>query len=201
MRAELAVPGRYHLHESGASNRRTWSQAIVEWLADRANDVFRWFESHVHVGHGGTSVVGGIVLVSSILVVGFVAARLLISLQIAHDSRYESLALRSSSRSARALALGAVRAATDADFRSAVRLLFAAAVTLLELRGMVSDDEGATINELRRALYDRDASAEGAFVEIARAYTAVAYAEQEINAEVWHRAHGAYLILSDRVGS
>jgi hypothetical protein len=80
-----------------------------------------------------------------------------------------------------------------------VRLLFAAAVTLLDLRGVVPEEQSTTINELRFALRERNADAELPFVDLARTYTEAAYAEHPIDAALWERAKTAYESLSERV--
>jgi hypothetical protein len=62
----------------------------------------------------------------------------------------------------------------------------------LDLRGVVRDERSATINELRRALHERDGALEPAFVEIARLYTAAAYAQIPAGPDAWQRARAAY---------
>ncbi|MGC2244865.1 MAG: DUF4129 domain-containing protein, partial [Candidatus Aquilonibacter sp.] len=93
---------------------------------------------------------------------------------------------------AHALAALAAQAASAGDYARAVRLLFIAAVTLLDLRGVVRDERSATVNELRRRLHERDGALEPAFVEIARLYTATAYAQTPVDPDAWLRARAAY---------
>jgi hypothetical protein len=88
--------------------------------------------------------------------------------------------------------VAASAAARDGDFARAIRLTFIAAVTLLDLRGVMRDERSATINELRRALHDRDDDLDGPFAEIAQLYTAAAYAQAPAGPEAWHRARAAY---------
>ena len=67
---------------------------------------------------------------------------------------------------------------------------------LLDLRGVVHDDPSATVNDLRRALRARNAAAEGPFVDIARAFSSAAYAEERLDEPALNAAREAYDRLS-----
>lgn len=199
VRDELAVRGRYQLAEPAQTFHPTWYQLFFLWVGDRFNDVIAWLAAHVHVGREGSGIAGAIVLLLSVAIVGFAGARLLMALQVSRDRRFGASApFAPPLRSARALLGAAVRAADANNFDRAVRLIFAAAVALLDLRGVISDDDGATINELRRALRLRDADAERPFATIARAYVSAAYAEARTGPEEWTAARDAYAALAAR---
>lgn len=170
----------------------------MQWLGSRYNDVIAWLGAHLHVSRSGGGLAGDILLGLSVIIIAAVGARLLMALQISHDRR-ESSTLVTSTRSARGFAAAAAHAAERGDFSSAVRLTFAAAVTAFDLLGIGDGRESATINEMRHALRTVNAEAEPAFVALARAYSAAAYAEEPVDRGVWQRAHDAYAALSERV--
>lgn len=190
VRAELAVPGRYHL-EKGAPAHRSLLGLIFQWLYDRWNDLWNAFGSHIKIGRAGTSIIGDVLVVTVVVAIALVGAHLLMQLEYERTRRDLAISLVVP-RSAHALAALAAQAASTGDYARAVRLLFIAAVTLLDLRGVVRDERSATVNELRRRLHERDGALEPAFVEIARLYTAVAYAQTPAGPDAWQRARAAY---------
>ena len=199
VRAELATPGRYHLAQMRAVHR-SWLQIALQWLSDRYADLLHALQSRLHVGSNAVSAFGDVIVIACIIVLGVVGARLLIALQVERARRSSAIAI-GPPRSAHAIARAAGEAATSGDYPRASRLLFAAAVTLLDLRGVLHDDPSATVNDLRRALRARNASAEAPFVEIARAFSAAAYAEQHLDASAWETARSAYERLSASEGA
>lgn len=190
VRAELAVPGRYHLG-AAAPPHRSLLDVALQWLADRWNDLWNALASHVKLGRAGASLVGDLIVVLCVLTIAAIGAHLLLQLQYERTRREGAVAL-TQPRSAHALAALAAQAAQAGDYARAIRLVFIAAVTLLDLRGVVRDERSATVNELRRALHERDGALEPAFVEIARLYTAAAYAQMPAGPEAWERARSAY---------
>ncbi len=199
VRAELATPGRYHLALPRAVHR-SWLQIALQWLSDRYAALLAALQSHLHVGPNAVSVFGDGLVALSIIVLGIIGARLLIAVQVERARRSRAIAI-GPTRSAHAIARAAGDAAAAGDFARAIRLLFAAAVTLLELRGVLHDDPSATINDLRRALRARNAAAEMPFVEIAREFSAAAYAEQRLDGAAWEAARNAYDRLSASAGT
>ncbi|HEV7178250.1 MAG TPA: DUF4129 domain-containing protein, partial [Candidatus Baltobacteraceae bacterium] len=141
---------------------------------------------------------GDILVILGALVVAFAAARLLFAVQIARDRRVASTAFEPARRSAHAVARSAATAAESGNYTLAVRLLFAAAVALLDVRGVAHDRRSATINELCAAVRERYAGAEAPFSDIARIYTIAAYAEYTVDASAWERASSAYKRLAER---
>lgn len=190
VRAELAVPGRYHLANGGTLHRSLIDQ-ILQWLWDRWSEVFHALTSHIKIGPQGTSLIGDAVIVLCVVGIAAVSAHLLLQLQYERGRRDRAIAL-APSRSAHALAVAAAAAANAGDYARAIRLTLMAAVTLLDLRGVMRDERSATINELRRALRARDEELEGPFGEIARLYTAAAYAQTPAGPDAWRHARAAY---------
>jgi hypothetical protein len=173
VRRELATPGRYHLHER-AVRERSWLRMTMQWIFDRYAAFAQSISAKLHVGPQAVSIFGDLLVVGVVLLVAYVAARLLISIQMERTARANAVVL-SPAKSALALARRAADAANSGRYEPATRLLFAAAVTMLDLRGVVHDEASATINELRRTM--RGSRGEADFTEIARAYTSIAYAE------------------------
>ncbi|MDE2481286.1 MAG: hypothetical protein KGN02_03750 [bacterium] len=191
VRDELAVPGRYDLDATVRPPHRSWLEIALTWVGDRLRDLEHTVAAHVHIGRGERSLFGDVLVLGSLLVVAYVAARLLAQAEYDRAQRGGAVSL-SPARSAHALSVRAGQAAAEGDYARAVRIIFAAAVTLLDLRGVVRDEESATINDLRRRLRERGAAVETPFVEIARAYTSAAYAERPTDAQAWERARTAY---------
>jgi len=190
VRAELAVPGRYHLTLGGLEHRSLVDRAL-QWLWDRWSDLFHALFSHIKIGPQGTSLIGDAVIVLCVVATAAVGAHLLLQLEDERSRRDRATALEPA-RSAHAFALAAAAAASAGEYARAIRLLFIAAVALLDLRGVVRDERSATINQLRRTLHARNAALEGPFVEIARLYTAAAYAQAPAGIDAWQRARAAY---------
>ncbi|HTV91941.1 MAG TPA: DUF4129 domain-containing protein [Verrucomicrobiae bacterium] len=195
VRAELAVPGRYHL--VAATPHRSLLDAIVQWFGDRWNELWNLLTSHIKLGPSATSLIGDAIVVLCVAAIAVIGAHLLVQLQ-SDRTRREPPTPLAQARSAHALAAQAAQAAQAGDHARAIRLIFMAAVTLLDLRGVVRDERSATINELRRALHERDGALEPAFVEIARLYTAAAYAQMPAGPQAWQRARAAYDDLAAR---
>ncbi len=198
VRAELRVPGRYDLNPHIRQRAYNPLQWAVRWIVDRLHDLEHAIASHVHVAPATKSAIGDLIVAVALLTVAFIAARLLLEAQIERAQHGETHTL-AISRSAHALNLRAASYAADGEYALAVRTIFAAAVTLLDLRGVVRDEESATVNELRRALHERDGTVEMPFIEIARAYTSAAYAEKPTDADAWELAQRAYGELTQSV--
>ncbi|MDQ2866451.1 MAG: hypothetical protein M3R51_09520 [Candidatus Eremiobacteraeota bacterium] len=196
VRRELAVPGRYHLGAPEHAQRRSWWQSIAAWVGDRINEFFAWIAAHVHPGREGSAIVGDALLLGAVVLVGIVGARLLVALQLTRDRKVASASIAHADRDAQSLISAAALAATREDYASAVRALFAAAVTVLDLHGTIDDDQGATINELRRMIRTRDADAERSFGEIARYYSVAAYAQAPIDRAAWQSVRDAYAVIA-----
>ncbi len=197
--AELAVPGRYQL----ALPRRAHPSMLAvlwQWLVDRWNDLFQQLVRHVKIGPRGASLIGDALVVACALVIAALCAHLLTQVQLERTRRARAVEI-GPVRSAHALAASAVQAAEGGDYARAVRTLFMAMVTLLDLRGIVHDERSATVNELRQALHERAGGLEPAFVEVARLYTSAAYAQTPVDEAAWRRARAAYDRLAASAGT
>jgi hypothetical protein len=192
VRSELDMPGRYQLHPQEAPIRRSWWAIAFGWFVDRWDAFLKALSKRIHLGPSGSAAIGDVLVVVALLLVAIVAGRMLAVLHIERERRRMRLQPLGSQRSAHALWLQACEAAQRGAYGAAVRTLFAATVTLLDLRGVVHDDASATVNELRRAVRERNAAVESPFVEIARAYTSAAYAERPVDAALWETANAAY---------
>jgi len=195
VRDELATPGRYHLHASAAPPHRSWFESALNYIGDQFSRLIQAIASRTHFGPSANAALGDVAILVALLVVGYLAARLLLSLQVERDG-YAVMPLHGT-RSAQALARAASESAERGDYAHAIRLLFAAAVVLLDLRGVVADNESATVNELRRSLRARGSEAERPFATLAGAYTAAAYAERGVDANAWSGARDAYTRLTE----
>ena len=189
----------YRLSERVPPARRPWWYALWQWFADLWTRFTSALGKRVHLGAAGAVAIGNLVLVSVFGAFVLLAVRAFRSLQMDRERSRVSLEPLDTRAGAHTLLLAASTAARDAQYAHAVRLLFAAAVTLLDLRGMLRDDAAATVNELRTRLRARDRTLEDPFLEIARAFTAAAYAEHPIDHSSWERARAAYDLLVNGV--
>jgi hypothetical protein len=195
VRAELATPGRYHL--TVATAHPSILAEAWEWLAVRWGAFWDSIARHFSMGHGTMTFIGDAMVVVCGSIIVFGAVHLLVRLQIESARRADSVPLERP-RNAQTYAIAAADAATAGDYTRAVRLLFIAAVTLLDLRGVVHDQRSATVNDLRREVRHRDAQLEAPFVTLARAYTSAAYAEEPLDEPAWTSAQDAYTQLRAR---
>lgn len=198
VRAELAVPGRYHLVATAAHS--SILAQMLTWLWDRWTDLLTQIERHVHIGKTGTALIGDALVALCVVAIALVGAHLLAQLDLERVRRERATAL-APARSAHALAALAAQAAAAGEYTRAIRILFIAVVTLLDLRGVVRDEQSLTVGELRRALHEHDGRLEPAFVEIARLYTAAAYAQVGADEGAWQRARAAYDTLAASAAS
>ncbi len=201
VRRELATPGRYRLKTPAAAPRTSWWQTLWGAAIDRWKELIRLLARSVRFGGPVRATVGDLLIVAFLGIVGYAAAQLLRSVQFRHDRRLASSAPIENARNAQALFERADAAARSGDFATGIRLLFVAAVTLLDLRGVVRDRASATINELRAALGPEHRHAEGPFVAIARQFSRVAYAEEPPGADDWRTARDSYHALAERIAS
>lgn len=200
-RRELATPGRYRLRAPAAAPPASWWQLLWGAAIDRWKQLVELLARSVRLGGPVRTTIGDVLIVGFLGIVGYAAAQLIRSVQFRYDRRLTSNAPLENARSAQALFERADAAARSGDFATAIRVLFVAAVTLLDLRGVVRDRAGATINELRAALGPEHRHAEGAFAGIARQFSRVAYAEEPPGAEEWRIARDSYRALAERIAT
>jgi hypothetical protein len=190
VRAELAVPGRYDIHEAVRPAHEPWWLTAWRWIWDRLADLAHAIGQRVPNASGFERVAGVLLVLAALALVAYVLARLIVALDV-RTRRPQSVPL-GSAPNAHALMQAAMQAAAAREYTRAVRIAFIAAVTLLDLRGVVRDDASATVNELRSALAARGPAVGEPFLRLARLYTAAAYAETPADDADWGAARGAY---------
>lgn len=198
LRDELATPGRYHL-TTPVAHPNPIARAI-SWVLHQAARGVHWLWQHFGWKHAPGPIVANTVVVIAGLVLGAVILYLATRIEIERAARSGALPLQAP-RNAQRFAIDAAAAADAGDYARAARLLFIAAVTLLDLRGVVRDERSATVEELRRELVARDAALEAPFAELSRAYTRAAYAQEPPDAAMWSSMQHAYARLRERSGS
>lgn len=198
--AELAHPGRYDLvpPKTAARQKSLWERAL-DWIGKQWDRLWNALFGKVKVSQNERGAFGDLALAIVLLALIVAVVRLLAGVQIERASRrggaHEALGAQ---RSARALYWEAAALADRGDYAHAVRVLFMAAVTALDLRGVMHDDAGATVGELRRELRARDARLAEPFDRVAGSFVAAAYAEAPIGDADWRRARDAYADLTAR---
>ena len=139
--------------------------------------------------------IGDILIGFAVLALVFAVIRLLAEFQI-DRRRAAAVEALNPARDARKLYERATAAALRGDLTAASRLLFAAAVVALDLRGVVAEDPSATVGDLRRALRSRQNELVPPFDAVAAPFVASTYAERAVEAADWERAHAAFLTFA-----
>ncbi len=196
--AELAHPGRYDLVPPKTSARqKSFLERAMEWIGKQLQRIWNALFGNVKVSQHVRGIFGDLALTVVLLALIVAVIRLLAGAQFERAARrsgaHETLGPQ---RSARALYWEAAALADRGDYAHAVRVLFMAAVTALDLRGVMRDDVGATVGDLRRTLSARDARLAEPFDRIASPFVAAAYAESPIGDAEWQRARDAYADLT-----
>lgn len=171
--------------------RTAWWTPITKWLGDRWNQLVDAFTHHVKIGTGASIAIGDLLLIAVIALVVIVAVRLLMqyvreAAPADHARRLEPHA------SSEDLYAEAQRAAQHGEYARAIALLFSGALAALDVRGVVHDDPSRTVNECRREVRARAPQCSASFDIVARAFSAVVYADAPVSAEQWERARDAY---------
>ncbi len=145
----------------------------------------------MHVGHSAELTIGWVVLVVFFALVAVLTLRAVSRVRLVHagSADIEVFAEREDDD---ALARAAFAASERGDTIAAARLLLRAAIALLDVRGALDDDAGATIGDLRREVRAKGASAAAPFDAIASAYVTGVYAQRPIESDAWSRAALAY---------
>ena len=180
-RTELATPFRYQLQTQPPAPEPWWLRAW-DWISNFLSRLF----SHASGGHAIGALLGDVLIAAIVALTLYLFARLILiatSRRRHADAAIEAL---SAERDEHRLAREAFAAAERGDIGLAVRLLFAAAVTLLDLRG---------VGDLRRAVRPLGDGVAAPFGEIASAYVTSVYAERPVEAAAWSRAYAAYRSL------
>lgn len=192
---ELAT-GRYDLVARAVAPRELspWDR-FWKWAADQWDRLWNATGGRVRLGSAGASAIGWILIAAAAGLIVWAVVRLLASLQVERDRRRGVSRALDLGRNAHALYLQACALADRGAYARAARVLFVAAVTALDLRGLMRDDASATVGELRRTLRGRDGTMVAPFDELAGPFVAAAYAERAVDAGEWQRARAGYLQL------
>jgi hypothetical protein len=195
-RRELATPGRYQLSTKVAPPPQPtlWEQ-LWQWVRDRLADLWNALNDRINIGPSGAMAIGDVLIGLAVLVLVLVVIRLLAEFQI-DRRRTATVEALGAPRDARKLYERATAAARKGDFTAASRLLFAATVVALDLRGVVTEDPSATVGDLRRALRSRQTELVPPFDAVAAPFVASTYAERPIEPADWDRAHAAFLTFA-----
>jgi hypothetical protein len=189
---ELATPGRYQLSVARpAPVQAPWWMPTWRWLAGAFYRLWKAVAGRVHIGPSAVRGIGDVLLVAIVVVVIYVAIRLIRGVVIARatptaaeplDARPDPVALYRD----------ACDAATRGEYGNAAVMLFAATVALLDVRGAIAGRRSATVGDLRRELRAGHAQLVPAFDAVAAPFVEKAYAERSVEAPQWQRARTAF---------
>ncbi len=175
-----------------AAPQRTWWDAVQGWIGAEWNRLVDAFAHHVRIG-AGTSIAFGDLLVAAIVaIIAIVTVRLLLGMVRESSGRGPARAPAHAHASAHALHAFALQAAERGAYDTAVALLFNAALTALDARGVLRDDPARTVKECTRDVRARVPRAAFAFEVLARGFTAAVYAEDRVTPQHWADAERAY---------
>lgn len=182
---------RFRVHIA-AGQPRTWFDIAMSWLRDRWSALVDTFAHHVHVGANATIAAGDIILALTAGVVLIVAVRLVSGYIRENATPAHAVRELSPRFAAEALFAQSVLAAERGEFTAAISLLFRAALTALDIRGVVHDEPSRTVNECRREIRERAPLFLGPFDALARIFTAALYADVPVTQAQWTAAREAY---------
>lgn len=188
---EVLSQSRFRMEVAGA-RPRTWWDAARDWLGERWHQLIDAFSHHVRIGAKASVAFGDILLVLAIVLVIFVAIRLLLGMAREASAAGTGAHPLPARADARVLHAAAQRAAEQGSYAAAIALLFRAALAALDAQGLLRDDPARTVNECRRDVRSRAPRLSAPFDAIARAFTAAVYAEARVAPEQWHDAERAY---------
>lgn len=164
----------------------------MKWAGDQWSRFFRAIFGHVHPSKAAISSIGDVVVVLAIAVVIIVVIRLMASALRASVLPSAHPLLMPAPVRAATLYEHSLAAAQRGDYARAIALLYRAAVTALDLGGVLADEPSRTVNECRRAVDDTAPAYAQPFDALAKSYTAVAYAERPADAARWNAALEAF---------
>jgi hypothetical protein len=173
------------------AEKSAWDR-FWDWFWRQWDRIWKATGARVRLGSAALNAIGWVLLAAAFGALVYLAVRLVGALQFDRERRRGHSSPLEAARSARVLYAQALALARDGAYAQAARLLFVAAVTALDLRGLMRDDASATVGELRRALRARDAAMLPPFDEIAGPFVAAAYAERDIAQTEWERALAGY---------
>jgi hypothetical protein len=203
LQRELAVAGRYQLGEPAAarSENQPWLLRALLWLRERWLQFWRALFARVRVGERAKVGLGdGLLLLVGVILL-LVAARVLRDLHLGGTAARFASEPIDRPATADSLYRAACNAANLGGYGSAVLLLFAATIALLERCGAVEANRSATVGELRRDLRARNVALVACFDAVAAPFVQIAYADRPVGAPGWELARDAFLTLLQREGA
>ncbi|HVS45608.1 MAG TPA: hypothetical protein VMS32_02980 [Verrucomicrobiae bacterium] len=191
--AELAFPGRYDLRDANAAPpAKTLWERFWEWAGSQWNRLMDALFGHGKSGSAGSAALGELLIAAVGILLVVTIFRFLVVLQIDRARRGNAFTPLEHQKNAHALYLQACALAQNGAYEAAVQRLFLAAVTALDLRGVLHDDASATVGDMRRVLRGRNAALLSPFDGVAAAFVDAIYAETPIAATQWMQAKDAY---------
>jgi hypothetical protein len=190
---ELAVPGRYRLASPAAPRPEpTWWQRLWSWLHDRWDDFWSFVFGRVALGSRAAAAIGDAALIAVLLALWRLAAAFGGRRRAPSNARPLPAPPDAAALYARACAR-----AGEGRYADAARLLFAATLAVLDVKGTVRENASATVGDVRRELRARAAPAVPAFDDVASAFVAGTYAQRPVASGDWERARSAYARLAE----
>jgi hypothetical protein len=191
--AELAFPGRYDLRDPNAAPpAKTPWERFWEWVGSQWNRLMDALFGHVKLGDAGSAALGDLLIAAVGILLIVVTFRFLVVLQIDRARRGNAFTPLENQKNAHALYLQACALAQNGAYEAAVQRLFLAAVTALDLRGVLQDNASATVGDMRRVLRGRNSALLVPFDGVAAPFVDAIYAETPIAATQWLQAKDAY---------
>ena len=193
---ELATRGRYQLAVGkNVAEVKPWWQRAIDWLGDRWNDLWKAVFGRAHMSQGTAQTVGTLLIAVFVLVLVLIAVRLFANVELERRKRAQSVEALDGLAGAQVLYARACRSAETGAYGDAAKLLFAATVAALDMRGDVRHRTSATVREMRGTLRARGGHSVANFDAIARPFVTSAYAEREVRSDEWEAACTAYAAL------
>lgn len=179
---------------------KSWWERLQEWIGDRWKAIVKGLFGRAHLSQSSSVAIGDVLLTLSVLAFFGLLLRLL--LQYGRRSAQPGAQTHALDRGENAASLAgqAQHAANAGDFNRAVALLFAAALHVLDDRGVLESDTARTVGELRRRVRAAVPDCADAFGTLGTLLTKSVYAEERLNAADWEAAQTAYNILK-RIGT
>lgn len=173
---------------------RTWWDRLTDWIGARWRAIAAALFEHARLP-GGTGVALGDILLG-LAVGGFLFLVARVAWQYARPSVHGSAALAAAQTpDANVLFERAQRAAQSGRYTESITTIFGAALCELQRTGLLGDDPGQTVGELRRRVRRKE------FDVLASAVTLAVYADAALGSSDWERAREAYLALAGQRGA
>lgn len=195
----LADHRLYRFSQAETPPPKTWWERALAWVGEQWSRVMRALFGRVHMPGRVNLVIADILLALCILV--FLAILVRIGWLYARPARSPSAPARLLSQSSDAAILLAksLAAAQRGAYAAAVARLFAAAISLLNLRRRFEGRRSETVGEIGWRVRVRDPRLAEPFERLAVALTRAIYAEHALNADDWARSIAAYRQLESLV--